>query len=155
MLTHIWRSFGDIGLNKKTNIMQTENSKNQLGLNGFPLNISFSDNEISDDLKIIDFMEKVGADESLITLHSNFFMKGPVRLEMKNGKLKIIVSEFIDARNKNWMPVNDWEQYTHHSYTRIHNLLIDLPEENYRISRQLIIPEKSYLKVVLSKKVAA
>lgn len=120
-----------------------------------PINIAFSDNEIEDDVSIVDFMVKTETGETVITLYSTFFMKGPVRLEIKNGKLKIIVSEYIDIRKNIWMPINDWEQYTHHSYTRIHNMRIMLPEANFSILRQLIIPEKSYLKVILTKSIAA
>ena len=130
-------------------------SKNQLEIKTNLLDIAFSDNEISDDVRIVDFLEKLETGETIITLFSTFFMKGPVRLELQNGELKIVVSEFVDLRKNTWTPVNDWEQYTHHSYTRIHNMRIMLPGDNFSIMQQLIIPEKSYLKVTLRKAIAA
>jgi hypothetical protein len=130
-------------------------SKCELGIKRNPIDIIFSDDEISDDVRIIDFWEKTETGETVITLYSTFFMKGSVRLEVTNRKLKIIVSELVDVQRNPWMPVNDWEQYTHHSYTRIHNMRIMLPEDNFSILQQLIIPGKSYLKVILAKSIAA
>lgn len=130
-------------------------SKNDVAIAKDAINIAFSDNEISDDVRIIDFLEKSETGETVITLCSAFFMKGPVRLEIKNGRLKIIVSEFVDVRENVWMPVTDWQQYTHHSYTRLHSMQIPLYEENYCIVRQLLIPTTSYLKVILTKSIVA
>ncbi len=131
------------------------NSEYDVAINNNPIDILFSDNEISDNVRVVDFMDKTEKGETVITLCSSFFMKGPLRIEIRNRKLKIMVSEVVDRRRNVWNAVNNWKLYTHQSYTRIHNIRILLPEDNFSIVQQLIIPEKFYLRLILSQSVVA
>jgi len=126
-------------------------NKNEIDRNQHPVELLFSDNEISKDVRIVDFMKKTETGESIITLSSVYFTKGAVSVQADviNKRLKLVISEFIDLRQKVWTPVNDWEQFTAHSYTRMHNIRIMLPGDNFYILRHFLIPEESLLKVVL------
>jgi len=126
-------------------------NKNEIDSNQHPVELLFSDKEISKDVRIVDFMKKTETGESIITLSSVYFTKGAVSVQADviNKRLKLVISEFIDLRQKVWTPVNDWEQFTGHSYTRMHNIRIMLPGDNFYILRHILIPEESLLKVVL------
>jgi hypothetical protein len=131
--------------------MQTIINNNELDKSQYPVKIYFGDYEISKEIRIVDFMKKTETGESIITLSSVYFTKGAVSVQADviNKRLKLVISEFIDLRQKVWTPVNDWEQFTGHSYTRMHNIRIMLPGDNFYILRHIFIPEESLLKVVL------
>jgi hypothetical protein len=129
--------------------MQTIINNNELDKSQYPVKIYFGDYEISKEIRIVDFMKKTEAGESIITLCSPQFLDNPVKVAIRNNILSIIISEFVDARKTVWIPINDWEQYTRHSYMRMHNVRIELPGDNFYILRHFVIPEKFFLRVVL------
>ncbi|MDB4581597.1 hypothetical protein N9164_00455 [Draconibacterium sp.] len=129
--------------------MQTIINNNELDKSQYPVKIFFGDYEISKEIRIVDFMKKTEAGESIITLCSRQFLDNPVKVTIRDKKLIIIISEFVDARKNIWKPVNDWEQYMMQSYTRMHNVSLLLPGDNFYILRHFLIPDKLFLRVVL------
>jgi hypothetical protein len=89
--------------------MQTIINNNELDNIQFPVEIFYSDNEISKEIRIVDFMKKTEGGESIITLFSRLFVNKPVEVTVRNKKLILVISEFVDVRKSAWMPINDWE----------------------------------------------
>lgn len=131
--------------------MQTIINNNELDSNQHPVKIFFGDNEIAKDIRIVDFMKKTETGESIITLYSRQFSNNKVKVTIRNKKVIFSIYEFVDAREHVWKPVNDWEEYMEHSFTRMHNVSLKLPGDNFYIVRHFLIFEKSFLKVVLGR----
>lgn len=129
-------------------IKESDSVKNQ-----YLEKIYFGDDEIVRDIKIIDYMEITEPGKLIITLFSEQFLNNTIKVTVRNQRIIINVSEFVGPKRNSFTHGSDWEKYGRHSYTRIHNISIFLPGDNFYIIRHLLVPEKSYLQIVLGQDV--
>ncbi|MCY1723129.1 hypothetical protein OU798_22465 [Prolixibacteraceae bacterium Z1-6] len=130
--------------------MQTIIENREIHTNEYSGKISFGNRDAAEDLRIVDYMKLTENGESVITLYSQQFFNNQIKVRLKGEKISLILTEFVDARRSAQAVFNTWEVLNKHSYTRIHNISIMLPGDNFYILRNYEVADDLLLKIVLS-----
>jgi len=107
----------------------------------------------AEDLSIVEYMKMTDNGEAVITLYSQQLFSNQVKVSVRGEKIILIISEYVDARKTAPKAHNTWEVLNKHSYTRIHNIRIMLPGDNFYILRNYEFSDQLFLKIILRKSI--
>lgn len=106
----------------------------------------------TDEVKIIDF-EAVGKKGLfIISLYSQLFFEDRFKIAVHNSRLSIVISEYVEGSSPA-LAHYDWQGYSKQSYTRMRNISLMLPGDNFYLLRHFLVPEKFLLKIILGQPV--
>uniref|UniRef100_UPI003216BA7B hypothetical protein n=1 Tax=uncultured Draconibacterium sp. TaxID=1573823 RepID=UPI003216BA7B len=131
--------------------MQTSIENKAIGNNNYPEITSVGNQIVGEDITIVDYMKETENGESIIKLYSQQLFSNQIKVSVRGPKIILIISEFVDARKPNNTVYNTWEVLNKHSYTRIHNIRIMLPGDNFYILRNYEVADDLFLKIVLGR----
>ncbi len=100
-------------------------------------------------VKILDFVSNPEMQQQELTLQSQFFTEEPVNVSVHGNKLNLIVSELVDVSRSTKFQHYNWQSYFYQSYTRMQNITVFLPGDNFFIIKSFLVPEKFLLKIIL------
>ncbi|WP_346858445.1 hypothetical protein [uncultured Draconibacterium sp.] len=129
--------------------MQTSIENNSPDYSKYLGGTYFQNNELPDDLKIVDYMKETENGESVITLYSQQLFSNKIKVNIRNERIILVISEIVDTRRNNGNAGNTWEVLNKHSYMRIHNIRIMLPGDNFYMLRNYELKGDLFLKIVL------
>jgi len=113
--------------------------------------VHFEDQEVSKEVKIIDYFEDPAKGQLIVSLYSQLFSENQQKIYIRDNKLIIIVSELINTVKSNNTYVSDWQSYSQQSYVRMRNISLFLPGDNFYLLRHFLIPEKYLLNIIIGK----
>ena len=116
-----------------------------------PGNIQFGNKEMTSEIKIIDYQEEPEKGQLEISLYSRLFSVGQLKVFVRNNKVIIFITEQIDSNRTSRMYVSDWQSFFPQSYTRMRNVSLILPGDNFYLIRHFLISEQFMLKIFLGK----
>lgn len=100
-------------------------------------------------VKILDIVSNPKTKQHELTLESQLFSEEPVNVSVHGNKLNLIVSELVDVSRSTKLQHYNWQSYFYQSYTRMQNITVFLPGDNFFMIRSFLIPEKFLLKIIL------
>jgi len=130
----------------KTIISNSEPSNN-VGIE----KIHFENQESINEVKIVDYLEDPDNGQLIISLYSQLFSEGQLKISIHDSKVVIIVSELIGFNKTKTMYVSDWQSYSQQSYIRMRNISLLLPGDNFYLLRHFLVPEKFLLNIIIGK----
>jgi len=113
--------------------------------------VHFSNQQISDEAKIVDYFEDPDKGQLIISLYSQLFAENQQKIYIRDNKLIIIVSELIHSYKSDSSYVSDWQSFTQQSYIRMRNISLFLPGDNFYLLRHYLVPEKFLLNIIVGK----
>lgn len=111
--------------------------------------IHLGNQDLSEEIKIVDFLEKTRTGEYLITLYSQVFSKSNLKVFLRENKVILFITEYVESVRPAAMYVSDWQSFYPQSYTRMRNISLILPGDNFLLLRHFLVPEKYLLKILL------
>ncbi len=123
--------------------------ENRVYLAGSPM----ENQKVVKDLSIVDYMKKTASGESVVTLCSQQLFSNSIKVRVRDEKIILIISEYVDARRTSLQGQNTWEALYKHSYSRIYTIRIMLPGDNFYILRNYELSDKIFLKINLQKSI--
>jgi len=126
-------------------IMNNDKLLNNIGLE----KIHFGNQETNQPVKVVDYSEDPEKGQLIISLYSQLFSNNQLRIFIRDDKIIIVVSEHIYANQSSTAFVSDWQSYNPTSYTRMRNISLMLPGENFYLLRHFVVPEKLLLNIIL------
>lgn len=111
----------------------------------------FGNQELSDEIKIVDFLEETENGQYIISLYSQLFSGNKLKVFIRNNKVVIFITEYIESGQRTTMYVSDWQSFYPQSYTRMRNVSLVLPGDNFFLLRHFLVPEKYLLKILLGR----
>jgi len=130
----------------KANISSVQPSNN-IGIE----TIRFENQELTNEVKIVDYFEDLQKGQLIISLYSQLFSESQLKISIRESKVIIIVSELIGFNKTAPMFVSDWQTYGQQSYVRMRNISLLLPGDNFYLLRHFVIPEKFLLNIIIGK----
>lgn len=128
---------------------------NNVGVDTFRTNniqaLQFINRETTRELKVIDFLEEPEKGQFIISLYSQLFSENQLKVFIRDNKVVIFVTEKINCNRTSAIYVSDWQNYFPQSYTRMRNVSLILPGDNFFLLRHLLIPEQFLLKIFLGR----
>ena len=103
------------------------------------------------EVKIVDYFEDPEKAQLIISLYSQLFAENQQKIYIRENKLVIIVSELVHSINPDTVYISDWQSYSQQSYTRLRNISLFLPGDNFYLLRHYLIPERFLLNIVIGK----
>ncbi|WP_346863774.1 hypothetical protein [uncultured Draconibacterium sp.] len=129
--------------------MQTSIENNSPDYSKYLGGTYFQNDELSDDLKIVDYMKETKNGESVITLYSQQLFSNKIKVNIRSERIILVISEVVDTRRNNGKAGNTWEVLNKHTYTRIQTIRIMLPGDNFYMLRNYELKGDLFLKIVL------
>jgi len=114
-------------------------------------NIHFGGQQNPNEIKIVDYQEQHENGQLIISLYSHIFSGNELNLFIRGNKIILIIEESIDYSNSDLEFINDWQSYLPHKHTRMRNISLLLPGDNFYILRHFIMPEEYLLKIFLGR----
>ena len=114
-------------------------------------NIRFVNQEVTNEIKIVDYLEEPENGQFMISLYSHLFLENQVKVFLRNNKLILFINEQVDSTRSSMIYVSDWQSYYPQSYTRMRNVSLLLPGDNFFLLRHFLISEKFLLKIFLAR----
>lgn len=113
--------------------------------------VHFSNQQISDEAKIVDYFEDPDKGQLIISLYSQLFAENQQKIYIRDNKLIIIVSELIHSYKSDSPYVSDWQSFSQQSYVRMRNISLFLPGDNFYLLRHYLVAEKFLLNIIVGK----
>ena len=113
--------------------------------------IHFENQELTKEVKIVDYFEDLQKGQLVISLYSQIFSDSELKVSIRDSKVIIIVSQLIDFNKSASMYVSDWQTYSPQSYIRMRNISLLLPGDNFYLLRHYVVPEKLLLNIIIGK----
>lgn len=130
----------------KANINTIEPSNN-IGIE----TVRFDNQELTNEVKIVDYFEDLLKGQLIISLYSRLFSESQLKISIRDSKVIIIVSELIGFNKSETMYVSDWQSFSQQSYVRMRNISLLLPGDNFYLLRHFVVPEKFLLNIIIGK----
>ncbi|MCG6191322.1 hypothetical protein [Maribellus maritimus] len=111
--------------------------------------IQFGNQELSDEIKIVDFLEETQQGQYVISLYSELFSGSSIKVFMRNSKVVLFITEYVESANPTAVYVSDWQNFYPQSYSRMRSVSLVLPGDNFFLLRHFLVPEKYLLKILL------
>lgn len=109
----------------------------------------FGGQEISDEIKIVDFLEETENGQFVISLFSPLFSENKLKVFVRGNKLVLFITEYVESGQSTTLYVSDWQSFFPQSYSRMRNVSLILPGDNFFLLRHFLVPEKYLLKILL------
>lgn len=113
--------------------------------------IHFGDQDLSDEIKIIDFLEETEPGQYIISLYSPLFSGSKLKVFIRGNKIVLFITEYVESIRPAAMYVSDWQSFYPQSYVRMRNISLNLPDDNFFLLRHFMVPEKYLLRILLAK----
>lgn len=113
--------------------------------------IHFGNQEVTKEVKIVDYFEDPEKGQLIISLYSQLFSENHLKIFIRDNKVVIVVSELINSNKSASLYVSDWQSYSEQSYVRMRNISLMLPGENFYLLRHFLVPEKLLLNIIIGK----
>lgn len=110
--------------------------------------VHFENQEVTEYVKIVDYIEDPEKGQLLISLYSHLFSESQLKISIRKSKIVIIVSELIGFNKSVATYISDWQTYSPQSYVRMRNISLFLPGDNFYMLRHVVVPEKDRKSVV-------
>ncbi len=110
--------------------------------------VHFENQELINEVKVVDYLEDPEKGQIIISLYSQLFSDGQLKISIHDSKVVIIVSELIGFNNSATTYVIDWQGYSQKSYVRMRNISLLLPGDNFYLLGHFLVPEKSLLNII-------
>ncbi len=111
--------------------------------------VHFGNHEISNEIKVIDFLEETDEGQFVISLYSELFSESTLKVFIRENKLVLFITEYVETAPRAALYVSDWQSFYPQSYTRMRNVSLILPGSNFFLLRHFLVPEKYLLKILL------
>ena len=112
-------------------------------------NIHFTNQELTNEIKIVDYLEIPEKGQLILSLYSKLFVGNQLKVIMQNNKIIISITEQVHSGNSNDFYISDWQNYYPQSYLRMRNVCLLLPGDNFFLLRYFLIPDEFLLKIIL------
>lgn len=111
--------------------------------------IQFSQQEIPEEIKVVKYLKKDEDGRFIISLYSQLFSGNQLNVFIRNNRIVLFITEFVDSGKFETRYVSDWQNLYPQSYTRMRNVSLLLPGDNFFLLRHFLVPEKYLLKILL------
>jgi hypothetical protein len=113
--------------------------------------IQFGNQENSSELEIVDFVKEPESGQFVISLYSELFANNQLKVFIRENKIIIFITEQVNSYKSATIYVSDWQSFYPQSYTRMRNVSLLLPGDNFYLLRHFLISEKYLLKIFLGR----
>lgn len=111
--------------------------------------IKLGSNENSQDIKIVNYIEKPEQGQFIISLYSLLFSSNQLNVFMRGNKIVLFITEIVDSSKTETRYVSDWQSFYPKSYTRMRSVSIILPGDNFFLLRHFLVPDEYLLNIIL------
>ena len=117
--------------------------------NTFFNKIKFGKRGDSDDVQIVNYIEKPEQGKIIISLYSPLFSGNQLNVFIRDNKIVLFITEVVDSDASESKYVSDWQSFYPRTYTRMRSVSLFLPGDNFFLLRYFLIPEEFMLKIIL------
>lgn len=117
--------------------------------NTFLNKIKFGKRGDSDDVQIVNYIEKPEQGKIIISLYSQLFSGNQLNVFIRDNKIVLFITEVIKSDASETKYVSDWQNFYPRTYTRMRSVSLFLPGDNFFLMRYFLIPEEFMLKIIL------
>ena len=113
--------------------------------------IHFGNQDLSSEIKVVDYMEETESGQFVISLYSELFSGSGLKVFIRGNKIVLFITEYVESGSPAAMYISDWQSFYPQSYTRMRNVSLILPGDNFFLLRHFLVPEKYLLKILLGR----
>jgi len=117
----------------------------------FPGKVRFENQIMTEGVKIVDCELENDKGILVISLYSQLLTDNQIEVFMQGSKISILISEQLNLNTQAPLPKYNWQNFYPQSYTRLRNISILLPGNNFFLLKHRLISEKSLLKIFLGR----
>ena len=107
--------------------------------------VQFGNQEFSDEIKIVETENG----QFVVSLCSPLFADSNLKVFVRDNKIVLFITEYIEPGELSTLYVSDWHSFYPQSYTRMRNVSLELPGDDFFLMKHILVPEKSMLKIIL------
>ena len=111
--------------------------------------IHFGNQEMSSEIEIVDFLEETENLQFIISLYSELFFNSQLKVFIRENRLVLFITEYVEPNTQAALYVSDWQSFYPQKYTRMRNVSLVLPGDNFFLLRHFLVPEKYLLRILL------
>ena len=107
--------------------------------------------ETNKEVQIVDYLNETEKGQFLITLYSPFFSENQTDVIVRENRIILFITEKVYMSQSDTTYISDWHSFYPKSYTRLRNVKVLLPGDNFFLLRYFQISENFLLKIFLGK----
>ncbi len=111
--------------------------------------IHFGNQEMSNEIEIVDFLEETENGQFIISLYSELFFNSQLKVFIRENRVVLFITEYVEPNRQAAFYVSDWQSFYPQKYTRMRNVSLVLPGDNFFLLRHFLVPEKYLLRILL------
>ena len=111
--------------------------------------VNFGNEKLSEEIKIVDFLDETENGRFVISLYSPLFAESNLKVFVRDNKVVLFITEYVEPSELTNLYVSDWHSFYPQSYTRMRNVSLELPGDDFFLMKHILVPEKSMLKIIL------
>jgi hypothetical protein len=102
-------------------------------------------------IEVLDFLEETENGRFVISLHSDLFSSSQPQVLMTENNVVLFVNEKVEENCEETMFISDWQGAYSKPKHKTRTMSMDLPNDDYYLVQEYVLPESSIFRIILGK----